>query len=117
MSRDGEWIGDWLDEPGAETAERASAASDAVPERIETLAAVPNPGAVYLGALGRAGRAIVTTSSLTTSLPDVALRADLTLDRERLDRVLAGELPFDERTMVDDDPAPAAEPEPVGASA
>ncbi|GAA4714394.1 cation:dicarboxylate symporter family transporter [Nocardioides conyzicola] len=42
------------------------------------------------------------------------------LDRERLDRVLAGELPFDERTMVDDDPEPAAptaepDPEPVGA--
>jgi aerobic C4-dicarboxylate transport protein len=36
------------------------------------------------------------------------------LDRERLDKVLAGELPFDERTMVDD--APAREPEPVGAS-
>jgi len=39
------------------------------------------------------------------------------LDRERLDKVLAGELPFDERTMVDSDPEPASEPEPVGASA
>jgi aerobic C4-dicarboxylate transport protein len=40
------------------------------------------------------------------------------LDRERLDKVLAGELPFDERTMVDDIPdrAPAAEPESVGAA-
>jgi aerobic C4-dicarboxylate transport protein len=38
------------------------------------------------------------------------------LDRERLDRVLAGDLPFDERTMVDSDeptPDPTAEPEPV----
>ncbi|MCW2774506.1 MAG: C4-dicarboxylate transporter [Nocardioides sp.] len=37
------------------------------------------------------------------------------LNRERLDRVLAGELPFDERTMVDDDePAPGQRtPEPV----
>src|SRR4051794_5049115 len=36
------------------------------------------------------------------------------LDRERLDKVLAGELPFDERTMIDDvparDPEPASEP-------
>jgi aerobic C4-dicarboxylate transport protein len=35
------------------------------------------------------------------------------LDRERLDKVLAGDLPFDERTMLDDDddaPAPVAEP-------
>jgi aerobic C4-dicarboxylate transport protein len=40
------------------------------------------------------------------------------LDRARLDKVLAGELPFDERTMVDDIPdrTPAAEPEPAGAS-
>jgi aerobic C4-dicarboxylate transport protein len=40
------------------------------------------------------------------------------LNRERLDRVLAGELPFDGRTTVgDDEPAPdlATEPEPVGA--
>jgi aerobic C4-dicarboxylate transport protein len=35
------------------------------------------------------------------------------LDRDRLDRVLAGELPFDERTMVDD--VPAREPEPARA--
>jgi aerobic C4-dicarboxylate transport protein len=36
------------------------------------------------------------------------------LNRERLDRVLAGELPFDERTMVDDEPAPEERrPEPV----
>jgi aerobic C4-dicarboxylate transport protein len=36
------------------------------------------------------------------------------LDRERLDRVLAGELPFDERTMVDDDePARDRGPEPA----
>ncbi|GAA1161350.1 cation:dicarboxylate symporter family transporter [Nocardioides aquiterrae] len=33
------------------------------------------------------------------------------IDRDRLDRVLAGELPFDERTMVDD--APEREPEPA----
>src|SRR6478609_7970372 len=39
------------------------------------------------------------------------------LDRERLDRVLAGELPFDERTMVDDDPVPAPVAEPAPASA
>ena len=35
------------------------------------------------------------------------------LDRARLDRVLAGDLPFDERTMVDDPSAPydeAADP-------
>jgi aerobic C4-dicarboxylate transport protein len=31
------------------------------------------------------------------------------LDRERLDKVLAGELPFDERTMVDSDDEPAVE--------
>jgi len=31
------------------------------------------------------------------------------LDRARLDRVLAGDLPFDERTMVDDDSAPYQE--------
>jgi aerobic C4-dicarboxylate transport protein len=36
------------------------------------------------------------------------------LDRARLDKVLAGELPFDERTMIDDEPAP--DPEPVGAA-
>ena len=36
------------------------------------------------------------------------------LDRERLDKVLAGELPFDERTMMDDVPASAEqEPETV----
>ncbi len=29
------------------------------------------------------------------------------LDRDRLDRVLAGDLPFDERTMLDDTPGPA----------
>ena len=36
------------------------------------------------------------------------------IDRERFDRVLAGELPFDERTMIDDEPAagPAGEPAP-----
>ena len=34
------------------------------------------------------------------------------LDRDRFDRVLAGELPFDEQTMVDDDePEPATEPQ------
>ncbi len=40
------------------------------------------------------------------------------LDRARLDKVLAGELPFDERTMVDDiaDREPDREPEPAGAS-
>ncbi len=38
------------------------------------------------------------------------------LDRAKLDRVLAGHEPFDEATMVDDDePAPVAAPEPVGA--
>ncbi|GAA4723161.1 C4-dicarboxylate transporter DctA [Nocardioides endophyticus] len=40
------------------------------------------------------------------------------LDRERLDKVLAGELPFDERTMVDSDEpplGPVEDPEPVGA--
>ncbi|MBZ5740414.1 cation:dicarboxylate symporter family transporter [Nocardioides mangrovi] len=37
------------------------------------------------------------------------------VDRDRLDKVLAGELPFDERTMIDDAPAPAREPEPVTA--
>src|SRR6476469_5627385 len=31
------------------------------------------------------------------------------LDRDRLDRVLAGDLPFDERTMVDEEPRPADE--------
>jgi aerobic C4-dicarboxylate transport protein len=39
------------------------------------------------------------------------------LDKARLDRVLSGADPFDERTMLDDDePTPAAEPErvPVG---
>jgi aerobic C4-dicarboxylate transport protein len=35
------------------------------------------------------------------------------VDRDRLDRVLAGELPFDERTMVDD--VPGREPEPARA--
>ncbi|GAA4381432.1 cation:dicarboxylate symporter family transporter [Nocardioides caricicola] len=34
------------------------------------------------------------------------------VDRERLDKVLAGELPFDEQTMLDD---PVHEPEPAGA--
>jgi aerobic C4-dicarboxylate transport protein len=40
------------------------------------------------------------------------------LDRERLDKVLAGELPFDERTMVDDiaDREPDREPKPAGAA-
>ena len=43
------------------------------------------------------------------------------LDREQLDRVLAGDDPFDETTMLDDDgsgaePEPAREPQPVGAS-
>lgn len=38
------------------------------------------------------------------------------LDRDRLDKVLSGDLPFDERTMVDDEPSPAREPEPAGAS-
>jgi aerobic C4-dicarboxylate transport protein len=33
------------------------------------------------------------------------------VDRPRLDRVLAGELPFDERTMIDDEPEPAAAPQ------
>ncbi|WP_406830180.1 cation:dicarboxylase symporter family transporter [Pedococcus sp. KACC 23699] len=38
------------------------------------------------------------------------------LDRAKLDRVLAGQEPFDEATMVDDaEPAPVAAPEPVGA--
>jgi aerobic C4-dicarboxylate transport protein len=37
------------------------------------------------------------------------------LDRDRLDKVLAGQLPFDERTMMDDVPSRAA-PEPAGAS-
>ncbi|GAA1808974.1 C4-dicarboxylate transporter DctA [Nocardioides hankookensis] len=37
------------------------------------------------------------------------------LDRERLDKVLAGELPFDERTMMDDVPAAEPDPEPAGA--
>ncbi|WP_395691440.1 cation:dicarboxylate symporter family transporter [Nocardioides sp.] len=40
------------------------------------------------------------------------------VDRDRLDRVLAGELPFDEQTMLDDEPAdepttPAPEPVPA----
>ncbi|MEV0194052.1 cation:dicarboxylase symporter family transporter [Kitasatospora purpeofusca] len=45
------------------------------------------------------------------------------LDRERARQVLAGEVPFDERTLLDADPhgaphggAPAAEPAPAGAS-
>lgn len=33
------------------------------------------------------------------------------VDRERMDKVLAGDLPFDERTMVDDEPAPELEQE------
>jgi aerobic C4-dicarboxylate transport protein len=37
------------------------------------------------------------------------------LDRERLDRVLAGDLPFDERTMVDDDDDHTEHPAPVRA--
>jgi aerobic C4-dicarboxylate transport protein len=35
------------------------------------------------------------------------------LDRERLDQVLAGERPFDERTMVDDEPKPERAPQPA----
>jgi aerobic C4-dicarboxylate transport protein len=35
------------------------------------------------------------------------------IDRARLDRVLAGEEPFDETTMIDDHAAPATEPERV----
>src|SRR4051794_38625047 len=35
------------------------------------------------------------------------------LDRDRLDRVLAGHAPFDERTMIDDEPVRAPEREPV----
>ena len=97
MSRDGEWIGDWLEEPGAENAARADVASEAVPERVDTLPAVPSPGAAYAGALGRAGLAMVATSPVTTTLPDVALRADLTLDRARLDAYahLVGERALD----------------------
>jgi aerobic C4-dicarboxylate transport protein len=38
------------------------------------------------------------------------------VDRDRLDRVLAGELPFDEQTMVDDVPGRDREPEPVAVS-
>ncbi len=97
MSRDGEWIGDWLEESDAENAASASAASDTAPDRVETLAAVPNPGTVYLGALARAGRAVVTTAPLTQTLPDVALRTDLTLDRGRLDAYahLVGERALD----------------------
>jgi aerobic C4-dicarboxylate transport protein len=37
------------------------------------------------------------------------------LDRARLDRVLAGELPFDEQTMIDDD-EPAVHPQPATVS-
>ena len=32
-------------------------------------------------------------------------------DKNQADRVLAGELPFDETTMLDDDHAPAEEPD------
>jgi aerobic C4-dicarboxylate transport protein len=35
------------------------------------------------------------------------------VNRERLDKVLAGDLPFDEQTMVDDEPATEREPEPA----
>ena len=38
------------------------------------------------------------------------------VDRDRLDRVLSGELPFDERTMVDDVPDRELEPAAVGRS-
>ncbi|QIG43556.1 cation:dicarboxylase symporter family transporter [Nocardioides anomalus] len=39
------------------------------------------------------------------------------LDRERLDRVLSGELRFDERDYIDDDREPAEPAEPVGVGA
>lgn len=37
------------------------------------------------------------------------------VDRERLEQVLAGDLPFDERTMLDEEPVTEREPESVGA--
>ncbi|GMA30174.1 hypothetical protein [Litorihabitans aurantiacus] len=79
----GEWIGDWLE--GDEAAAAAPRGDGGVPEHVEQLPRVPEPRTIYLAALARAGRAVVSTTRLTTSLPDLALRADLTLDRAALD--------------------------------
>lgn len=81
-----EWIGDWLTQAAAPSSDPdALTAHDAVPSHVEDLRAVPDPRSVYLGAVARASRAIVTTQPLTTAVPRVALRAEATLDRDRLD--------------------------------
>ena len=99
--RDGEWIGDWLEEsataPDGDGASELTA-RDARPARVDVLEAVPEPRTIYLGALARASRAIVSSQPVVTTLPDVALRADgIALDRERLDTYchLVGERALD----------------------
>ncbi|PWD51725.1 hypothetical protein C8046_14780 [Serinibacter arcticus] len=55
------------------------------PTSVVALDGVPSPRSVQLTALGRTAQAVVSSPSVSTTLPDVALRAGLTLDRERLD--------------------------------
>lgn len=94
------WIGELLDEDlAARAVAPATQVDRGTPERVERLAAVPEPGRAYAAAIARSGRLMMgpiggTQDPARARVPNVALEVDdVHLDQSRLDayRALVGD--------------------------